>query len=139
MRRSLREAAVCQYGPFSPANAGSLLTRSAEIISKSEISGSSNEFRASTHLVNYGPRLAEISETPFFGFCSKPGLRQRSRYRILARLGETGAWAVSVFAAAGVISPAKMSSSTNSARWSAAPGSSGVRSGVPGDSVAAAQ
>src|SRR5580692_5529933 len=36
MRRGLREAAVWQYGPFSPANVVSLLTASAERISKSK-------------------------------------------------------------------------------------------------------
>jgi hypothetical protein len=39
---SLREAAVGQYGPFSPANVASVLTQSAERISKVEISGSPN-------------------------------------------------------------------------------------------------
>src|ERR1700734_4185338 len=42
MRRSLREAAVRQYGPFSPANVVSLSTAVAERISKSKIFGSPN-------------------------------------------------------------------------------------------------
>jgi hypothetical protein len=63
-------APVWQYRPLLPANRVSALTASAERISKSEIFGSSDGFRADARLVNTHPRLAETSETPFFWVCS---------------------------------------------------------------------
>src|ERR1035441_7756171 len=52
MGPNLREAIPRQYGPFLPINGATSLTRRSERISKWEILGSANEFRAEDRLVN---------------------------------------------------------------------------------------
>ena len=74
--RCLREAAFPRRANFAPVNAAASLTKNAERISKSKISGSANRIRTHNPLVDSGPQLAGGSASPAFGFVSSGAGRE---------------------------------------------------------------